>query len=393
MKGTVRTADCLMSHPIVFVQPFGINAAGGGSRILRAMLTNAPIPWESIASTFSPIPPCMVGKETRIAGRPYMGKLERSRLANLVALLDKWAAANFEREFERIVRMVHAIGVHSVAHSCWDTAAAFRVAQRMKIPFFISVHDDPAYTLRRHPHAAEFLSSAQIAWKGSAARFVICEELGREMCRRWGEGAFLLITDGVESLAAAPKPRLKDRLHIYFMGLLHLGYDQNLHVLQKALEVLKSQRPEVDVRIILRCGSLRPRAILNPALIEVLPFANESVVARDLEQADLLYLPLSLSPDDAGMARFSLSTKMISYLGSGRPILYHGPADAAVGRLLEQEQAAVTCDSLEPHILLQALQKAWVSEANISNALRLAEGRFSLADVRNRFWGAIRSAL
>jgi hypothetical protein len=382
-----------MSRPLIFVQPFGISAEGGGSRILRAMLTNAPIPWESIASTHRSTPPCAIGNETRIGGRPYLGKLERSRLARLAAFLDKWAAANFERQFERFARMVNPIGIHSVAHVCWDTAAAFSVARRLGVPFLISVHDDPAYCIRGRPYAAEFLASAQLAWKGAAARFVISEELGREMGRRWGEAAFDLNTDGVETVTHSPRTFRRNRLHIYFMGLFHIGYEQNLTALEEALQILKSQQQSMDIRITLRCGSLRRSAIRYSDLVEVLPFADESVVQRDLEQADLLYLPLPLSADHVAFSRFSLSTKMITYLGSGRPILYHGPVDAAAGKLLAREQAAIACDSLEPGTLLQALLRAWGSDATIENALHLAQRKFRLADIRKRFWDQISSVL
>ncbi len=38
-------------------------------------------------------------------------------------------------------------------------------------------------------------------------------------------------------------------------------------------------------------------------------------------------------------ARYSLSTKMVTYAGSGVPILYHGPADSAAYELLNKNNA------------------------------------------------------
>jgi len=384
-----------MNHqPLLFVQPFGLNSPGGGSRILRALLADADTPWHSIAASPRKVPACTLGRETRVSGRPFFGRLENSRFHWLPSLLDPWAAKNFQRILYGIAKREKSRGIHAYA-PWWDTVAAYHVAKELGIPFFLGIYDDPDYGLKDHPHKEKFLPALQEAWKSAAGRYVVCEELGEEMCRRWGTASYSIITDGINELNPLPVHREKKRLHIYFMGLFHIGYEPNLIALQAAVRRIREEDPELDVRIVTRCGALLPRVQTDPELLEMLPFASEEEVKRDLARVDLLYLPLSFNARDAAMARFSLSTKMISYLGAGLPILYHGPAESAAGGLLEREQAAFACNSLEPDDLVRTIKSAQsnAAEEKVRNARDLAERKFVLRDIRRRFWDSIHAAL
>ena len=60
-----------------------------------------------------------------------------------------------------------------------------------------------------------------------------------------------------------------------------------------------------------------------------------------MESADLLYMPMPFGEAHEKFARYSLSTKMVTYAGSGVPILYHGPATSAAFDLLKRNDAAI----------------------------------------------------
>ncbi len=123
----------------------------------------------------------------------------------------------------------------------------------------------------------------------------------------------------------------------------------------------------------------------------MLPFGSEKDVAVDMESADLLYMPLPFAERNQNFARFSLSTKMITYLGSGLPILYHGPiAESAAGRLLQNNGAAICLDSLDPLEIQRSLAGAPQQYDSVTRAaLTLASARFRLADTQQRFWDPI----
>ena len=122
---------------------------------------------------------------------------------------------------------------------------------------------------------------------------------------------------------------------------------ENLRALTRALARRQSERPETKISLIMRCGGLE-KGIDSSFPAHVLPFAGHDTVLEDMTRADLLYLPLPFGEEFEKFTRYSLSTKMVAYLGSGVPILYHGPAESAAARLLLRHGAALMCHFVRP---------------------------------------------
>jgi hypothetical protein len=174
-------------------------------------------------------------------------------------------------------------------------------------------------------------------------------------------------------------------MRFYFAGLIHQSYRATLDSFIQALNTFRSAHPEVNVSFTFRGGLFDGRHASLP--VRILPWASEGEIASDLDDADVLYLPLPFDSRYEGFYRFSLSTKMVTYLGSGLPILYHGPADSAAGRMLGQHQAAILVNTLDPQAIMRALRRAQCETSEIvSNALRLARAQFMLEDQADKFW-------
>jgi hypothetical protein len=147
----------------------------------------------------------------------------------------------------------------------------------------------------------------------------------------------------------------------------------------------------------LRCGGVRPGSLAGyEKFVRVLPFASEAAVQSDMEQTDLLYLPLPFETKYESFVRFSLSTKMVTYLGSGIPILYHGPGNSAVHDLLAAHKAALLCTRPALEDLLPMLRR-YINQPEsgtemASNALALARNDFMLDEIKGRFWDAVADA-
>jgi glycosyltransferase involved in cell wall biosynthesis len=377
--------------PVLFIQPFSLGSAGGGARILRALLGSSPMGWLSLCS--SPETPKPWPGEAHIRTRPSWGKIERSRLAMFPRKTMSIFAPGFRRRLKAFCRQAKVSAVHAIPHTGLDFHHAHWIAKELKLPFFLQIHDDFAYSSRGHVAPEEAHAAMQSAWREADARFVISEQLGDEYSRRYGPREYVAITDGVETVAAAPAVRQSGELRIYFMGLFHLEYEENLRVLCAASDQLRNAKNSPHLSITLRCGTLRPEATKTGlGLIRVRPFSTEADVHRDLDQADLLYLPLPFGTEFEPLVRFSLSTKLITYLGSGRPILYHGPRTSAVYELLAQHEAAFFCSSLEVNDMMETLHRV-IDQPEVAiqvsrNALALARERFLLQDQRSRFWNA-----
>ena len=229
------------------------------------------------------------------------------------------------------------------------------------------------------------------AWQAAAARFVISDSLGQEYCRRYGERPYSIVTDGLSSVGAVRTPATPDTLRIYFMGLFHMPYEQNLRALLDALEIVQRDVPMRQIDVTLRCEHVRPQVIAGNIAVTVLPFSDEAQVQRDMEAADFLYMPLPFGAEHENFTRYSLSTKMVTYVGSGLPILYHGPASSAAFALLDEHQAAVLLPTLVPEEIAKVLRGLTAeTRSNVArNALELARRSFLLSDQAERFWSAI----
>jgi hypothetical protein len=117
-----------------------------------------------------------------------------------------------------------------------------------------------------------------------------------------------------------------------------------------------------------------------------LPFILDHVeLKKDLDAASILYLPIKFVDPD--FYRYSLSTKMVGYLGAPGSILYHGPQNSAAGRLLRETHSAVSCTSLDVDEMVKSILHGINEKNNISsNAKELARNRFSLERIQKCFW-------
>lgn len=386
----------IQAGPVLFVQPFSLGSAGGGARILRALLGQAPLEWHSICS--SPERPKAWPNETHIRSRPSWGKIERSRLAMLPRMTMSIFVSGFRRRLRAFCSKRNVRAIHAIPHSGLDFYDAHWVATTLRLPFFLHVHDDFAYSSRGYVSPPRANVAMQSAWCGAEARFVISDRLGEEYRRRYGARDFITVTDGLENVAPAPVVRPPNELRIYFMGLFHLEYEENLRSLCEACERVGRLRPSLRVSITMRCGALRSEVMRAAhGTIHVRPFGTEADVHRDLDQADLLYLPLPFGQRFEPLVRFSFSTKLITYLGSGLPILYHGPQTSAVYEMLFQYAAALFSSSLDVEAMAETLCQVCAEPDTVAkvsaNALTLARSRFMLEDQRARFWNVLAQTL
>lgn len=378
------------AQPILFVQPFSLGlGGGGGGRILRALLGNAPVPWRSVC--VSPQRPKAWPGETHLPSRPSWGKIETSRLAMFPKMTMSIFAEGFRRRLKAFCQRANARAIHTVPHSGLDFAHAHAVARELSLPFFISVHDDLAYTAAHEGTREVHEPAMRNAWLEADARFVISDALGREYSRRYGERPYEVVTDGLTNLNSARQDSRPDKLRIYFMGLFHLSYEANFRVLLEALRIFEQRNPGITTTVTCRCEYIRPRVWRDIKHVDVLPFASEAQIERDMQEADVLYMPMPFGQEHENFARYSVSTKMVTYVGSGLPILYHGPTTSAAFELLRRNEAAVFLTSLNPEEIARSLSELSNTqrETVVRNALDLARREFMLADQTRKFWGTI----
>ncbi len=228
-------------------------------------------------------------------------------------------------------------------------------------------------------------NDAQKLWNLSNRRLMISQELGEEYQRVFGYKEFELITDGVsQEEITIPKAINQDSVTIYFSGLLHLDYYPLFKVLIEALDILIDQG--YSFKLIIR--GTREIKFLKPQKIEIdyrVDFISDAEIKKELDMADILYLPIKFTKPDFYL--YSLSTKMISYLGAAGKILYHGPSDSAACNLLRKNDAAVSCVSLDVEEMVNKLKEIINIDNKLSqNAKELAKSKFELNSIQKLFW-------
>lgn len=376
---------------IAFIQPFGICGRGGGSRILRGLLDCDHAPAISITTVPAEIATPTPVPEFYLPLRPRFGRLERTRFAGKLTRLDPYCRKRFEKRLAQLVQREGVKAIHLIPHG-YELLSVTNVARQLGLPLFLSIHDDIDYVSKHHPGLAAMHAGMALAWQHAAGIFTISEEIGAEYNRRYGKREFVTVTDGLKNYAAQPQPRPLNSLRVYFMGLHHHSYIPNFRALLDALKVIRAQLPGSTVTLTMRCGKFLGERHSDDVPITILPFASESEVERDMESADLLYMPLPFAPQAAAFGKFSLSTKLVTYLGSGLPILYHGPANTAACELLSKTRAAITNTTDEPTMMAQQILDSFARRDQIVNAaLKLAHERFDLAEQQRRFWTPMKS--
>jgi len=264
---------------------------------------------------------------------------------------------------------------------------AFEVARDLDLPYVLTVHDDMSYNLRGRVYVNRAMDRLATVWREADARMVISEAMGEAYNERYGERSYSVVTDGLQEISAGPVERPEDRLHVYFMGSVHMSYRDNFQSLLDSLNIVSAQRPDLDVQLTIR-GGLPFHLDTGSIPCAILGWGRESDIERDLRTADLLYLPLPFHLDHEAFVRYSLSTKMVTYLGSGIPLLYHGPKEAAAYQLLASNGAGIlssTRNSSDFANQLINLHRSHLDRVS-HQALDLAYRQFMLSDQREKFW-------
>lgn len=373
---------------IAFFQHFGLRGRGGGARILRSLIDCDHPPAISIYLYASEMEERSSVEEVLLPMRPHLGKLEAFRYAPLVWSLDGVYRRSYEKKLKKLL-VERGVTLMVITPHGYETVPAVNVAQELKIPFGFYVQDDLEYVSHTHPLLKLMIAANGEGWRNACVRFVISREIGEEYSRRYGQREFVVVTDGLREIAAGAKPIVEKRLRVYFMGLYHFSYNPNLRAFLDCLKILRASLPDWKIEFTARCGRIHfePDADVK---VTVLPYATEREVEEDLQSADLLYLPLPFAEDAMAMSRFSLSTKLVTYLGSGIPILYHGPEDAAANRLLADANAAIRLNTNEPEMMARILMDGLKKRNEIvENALKLARERFDLKVQQKKFWRAM----
>jgi glycosyltransferase involved in cell wall biosynthesis len=328
--------------------------------------------------------------DIRLPRRPSFGRLEATRFRRAIAYGDRWAGSGFTRRFADLCRRVDARIVHAIPHGP-EFWYAYLAARDVGARYVLNVHDDLPYNLPHVPYLRWAMERLGDAWRNADSRFVISEPMGRALGSRYGQRPYTVVTDGLEKVPDAPRSRPAGRLRVYLMGSVHLSYEPNFHSLFQALALVRDRNPDLEVSMVVR-GGLPFDVDAAGVPVDVRAWGSQEDVHRDLDEVDALYLPLPFDQRHSAFVRYSLATKLVTYLGAGLPIVFHGPQDSAAGSLLRAHEAGALATEVDSESLARAMEYCAAHGVRLSAAaLDLARRQFMADQVRAKYWLEMRS--
>lgn len=372
-------SDCLKTMKLLSFQPCSLYQNGGCGRVLRRLYEVREQDVISIAANSTAFNKSMGAiKEEQIILFPQQQKWMRWRLRSMNSYLQNNLLHNINRKrIHSVIQKYNYNVIHTVNHGAYS--ASLFVPKLIKgKKLWASFHDH--YSL-----CSSFLD-CEMLWETADRRLVISKELGEEYARLFSQKPFEIITDGLlENEIASPKQITGQPIVIYFGGLLHYDYLPLFRVLADVLDTMILKQGFAFKFIIRGAANI---GFLNDRLFEVEyrnSFISDEAIGKELNEAAILYLPIKFN--NPAFYLYSLSTKMIGYLGAAGKILYHGPTDSAAYRLLCNSSAAILCTTLDKTDLYKALENAlWESDQVSENAKLLAQQQFYLNRIQNEFW-------
>lgn len=370
---------------ILSFQPFSLYQNGGGSRILRRLYEGKEDDITSLAvldHDFKTESVENLYKEYIVYHSPIQRQWMRWYLRSGV----HWFRNQFGKEqtiknIKKVAIMQPYDILHVVDHGPFSSVLCDKSILHEK-KLWTSFHDHFSTNSSSYEQTEKL-------WGESQRRLVISKELGDEYNRIFGIQSYEIVTDGVKKIELS-KPKYRygsdGPLLFYFAGLMHIDYLPLLKSFVEGLQRLFLKG--VQMKLILR-GTQDIDFLKDLSFpVEVRPHIIDSdLLKRELDEVDFLYLPIKFSQPN--FYKFSMSTKMVGYLGARGSILYHGPKDSAASALLSNSDSAVCCTSLVDEDVDRALDLLLRSQIIISqNAKTLAVEKFDYQAMKSQFWSA-----
>jgi glycosyltransferase involved in cell wall biosynthesis len=268
-----------------------------------------------------------------------------------------WAYRRFLR---REVRWRRPTVIMAAVTSWGMFVPAFQVAKEAGLPFYAHMHD---------LWQENFSPGSDVRKIADQWEKTILTQSRRVLCMTDVQAEFYREKHGIEcqllphsippaTLAAAPKglvpPTLSKPTVLVVTGLSHLMNIDAMAVFAKASELLP---PGVDVLILSRSGrdSWVAANAASPRI--TIRSAPREEVAKLVSACHVLVAPLSHKNCSSEEVRTVLSTKLLDYFVSGRPILVFAPADSFHARSAREGRWGLVVDQDDPRAIAEGIVK------------------------------------
>ncbi|MFH1366680.1 MAG: glycosyl transferase [Patescibacteria group bacterium] len=266
---------------------------------------------------------------------------------------------------------------------------ARRLRMELGIPLITQVWDPPEWWLRVRKVAPKYrdkiLQEFEEALKDSRVCATTSWAMAKEYYDKYGVETIPFLPSLPPEMALSPSRQPHERGD-YIIALAGQIYaKKEWEALITALNLVNwriNNRP-VQINLLGRFKIERKPGI------NILGWQSQTDTIKKLSEADLLYCPYWFDPVYEKETRLSFPSKLTTYLASGRPVLFHGPAYASVAKFLLATSSGYTCFSLKSQDIIDSLTNIF-SDAKLYSLLAF-NGRqtfdqyFTTSSLRNNF--------
>lgn len=259
------------------------------------------------------------------------------------------------------------------------------LADKLTIPYHLTVHDDPIVDL-----SASHKAIGENALKGiishAESMDVITDRMRISYREKYGKDS-IVITRGIPDDFPVNDHRDANHIHI-LMG----GYGN---------AAAPWPQPLIDAIENINTSNASTLHLFDPKLK---PYENKQVKIYNglpepeydqlLKTMHLGYACDDLTAERIPFAQLSLPTKIITYIGAGIPFVYHGPEDSTVGDLLKQYHVGTIVESNDANALSNAFMQLLNNyESYRKECLRAREKAFNSQLIQTKFYNRLISKL
>jgi hypothetical protein len=297
-----------------------------------------------------------------------------------------WAASHLRKTLKAVQPDV----VWAIPH-CLSIPPLADVMLNAGAGFHISIHDYPdirsAIDRFGADRCRQMAAQVDALYGNATTRDAICQPMVDDLQVRTGASGKIgragLEDEDFDYLSREPKTQ-NESLRIAYAGTIIA--EETFAVFVKALAKLRTQLPRPLTLDLFGDHSYRSRPWFDASWMIEHGSLTVLDLLRALKECTWGFAPMELTDDNARYNRFSLPTKVISYLAAGLPIISLGHPESTVVKLVSQYQIGICLSESNPDNLCTRLSPG-LSDVNPhgkyrSEILRCATAEFDARQIR-----------
>jgi len=262
-------------------------------------------------------------------------RLLHSRIAEEYILWRAWRYYEVPWQIANIANMFRPDAILTISHvSGW--LGAWQLAQRRRIPFHLIAHDDLAY-VSRFPAWSRAWVEARFgdAYRAARSRLCISDTMAEVYELRFGAPGLVIYPTHKGGPVRDVSPRVSKsatKLTFAYGGSINSRSDLQ-HI--TAFARIAGARGHRLVAYSPQHAELAALSADGGGVIDARPpIPSDLLLSRLRDEADCLFLPQSMTPQDHWLVTTAFPTKWADYATVGLPVLVWAPAHSSSARFI-----------------------------------------------------------